>query len=154
MIQRKFAQLRLVVLSVLLFILPQILFAQSSILYNFNSSNQLSSSFNGVGSGLSRVTQETTGGLSNSGSISVPSSGSTDAVYTTKDGYSLGPVGSSYVFESFIKSEGNSGYSGVGFTTTSPTTASTVTVYRPNVVLGISVHGGGFEFRLESYEMF
>jgi len=146
MILRKFAQLRLVVLTILLFGLPQMLFAQSSILYNFNSSNQLTSLFNGVGPGLSSVTQEVAGGLGNSGSIAVPLSSSVDAVYTTKDGYSLGPIGSSYVFESFIKSEGNGGYSGVGFTTTSPTTASSVTVYRPDVVLGISVHGGGFIF--------
>ena len=146
MILRKFAQLRLVVLTVLLYSLPQMLFAQSSILYNFNSSNQLTSLFNGVGPGLSSVTQEVAGGLGNSGSIAVPLSSSVDAVYTTKDGYSLGPIGSSYVFESFIKSEGNGGYSGVGFTTTSPTTASSVTVYRPDVVLGISVHGGGFIF--------
>jgi hypothetical protein len=104
MIGKMFSQLRLVVLIISLYSFPQIVFSQNSILYNFNTSSQLSNLFNGVGSGLSRVTQETTGGLGNSGSISVPASGNTDAVYTTKDGYSLGPIGSSYVFESFIKS--------------------------------------------------
>jgi hypothetical protein len=145
MIRKKFSQLRLVAVIILLNSFTQIVFAQNSIVYEFNTANQLSNLFNGVGPGLNSVTQETTGGLSNSGSIAVPLS-STNAVYTAKDGYSLGPVGSSYVFESFIKSEGNSGYSGVGFTTTSPTTASAVTAYRPDVVLGISVHGGGFIF--------
>ncbi len=146
MIGKMFSQLRLVVLIILFYSFPQIVFSQNSILYNFNTSNQLTNLFNGVGPGLSSVTQQAAGGLGNSGSIAVPLNSSVDAVYTTKDGYSLGPIGSSYVFESFIKSEGNGGYSGVGFTTTSPTTASSVTVYRPNVVLGISVHGGGFVF--------
>ena len=123
----------------------QFLVAQNSVLYNFNTPNQLSGLFNGVGPGLASVTQETTGGISNTGSLAVPLS-STNAVYTSKDGYSLGPVGSTYIFESLIKSEGNGGYSGVGFTTTSPTTASSFTAYRPNVGLGISVHGGGFIF--------
>lgn len=98
----------------------QFLLAKSSVFYNFNTANELTNSFNGVGPGLSSVSQQISGGLGNSGSISVPLS-TTNAVYTTKDGYSLGPVGSTYTFESFIKSEGNSGYSGVGFTTSSPT---------------------------------
>lgn len=114
--------------------------------FNFNSTGQLSNSFNGAGANVGSVTQSTDGGIGNSGAVSVPNS-STNAVFTTKNSYSLGGVGSSYTFETFIKSEGNGGYSGVGFTSSSPTTSfSSGMVYRPSDALGISVHGGGYVF--------
>lgn len=119
--------------------------ASTSVYYSFNEAGQLDAAFNGVGPQVNLVSQAATGGIGDSGSIAVPLSG-VNAVYTTKSSYSLGPVGSTYTFSAFIKSEGNSGYSGVGFTTASPATASTVTVYRPDNALGVSVHGGGFEF--------
>ncbi|SDA89173.1 The GLUG motif-containing protein, partial [Algoriphagus alkaliphilus] len=128
-----------------LFFSSQVSMAQTSE-FNFNTTGQLSNNFNGSGTHVSNVVQASDGGLNNSGSVSVPNS-STNAVFTTKNSYSLGVVGSSYTFETFIKSEGNSGYSGVGFTASSPTTSfHTSPVYRPNDALGISVHGGGFEF--------
>ena len=120
--------------------------ASTSVYYSFNTAGELAASFNSVGPQVSSVTQPADGGLANSGSIAVPLSG-VNAVYTSKSSYSLGPVGSTYTFSAFIKSEGNSGYSGVGFTTASPATASSVGgVYRPDNALGVSVHGGGFEF--------
>jgi hypothetical protein len=120
--------------------------AQTSTTYDFNTPGDLATYFNGVGPGAASVTQSTTTGIGGSGAISVPRA-SVNAVYTSKEGYSLGPVGSIYTFSTFIKSEGNSGYSGVGFTTASPTTADDSSgVFRPTDALGISVHGGGFEF--------
>jgi hypothetical protein len=118
--------------------------AQTSTLYDFNTTGQLGDLFNGTGA-TGSVTQVTTGGIGNTGAITVPLS-STNAIFATKEGYSLASVGSTYTFESFIKSEGNNGYSGVGFTASSPATASTSFVYRPNDALGVSVHGGGFVF--------
>ena len=130
----------------LLVVLPvSVATASTSVYYSFDIAGQLADSFNGIGPQVGSVSQTADGGLANSGSIAVPLSG-VNAVYTTKSSYSLGPVGSSYTFSAFIKSEGNSGYSGVGFTTASPAIASTVTVYRPDNALGVSVHGGGFEF--------
>lgn len=120
--------------------------AQLSTLYDFNSPGDLTAYFNGQGSGQSSVTQATTGGIGNSGSIQVPANSSVNAVYTSKEGYSLGPVGSIYTFATFLKSEGNNGYSGVGFTIKSPADASSNTAYRPDDAFGISVHGGGFIF--------
>jgi len=105
----------------------QLLVAQSSIVYDFNTANKLSSLFNVDGSGQYSVTKETTDGLSNSGSISVPLS-STDAVYISKDVYTFGPEGHSYVFESFTNSEGNSGNNGATFTTTSIQTGVPVVI--------------------------
>ncbi|MEB2787111.1 MBG domain-containing protein, partial [Algoriphagus persicinus] len=114
--------------------------------FDFNTSGQLVNSFNGSGTHVANVVQSTDGGLNNSGSVSVPSA-VTNAVFTSKNSYSLGPVGSSYTFETFIKSTGPNGYSGVGFTSVSPTsTFNTTPVYRPNDALGVSVHGGGYEF--------
>ncbi|MGE0932438.1 beta strand repeat-containing protein, partial [Peijinzhouia sedimentorum] len=120
-------------------------FSQTSTLYDFNTTGQLTGVFNSSGPGVANVVESATGGIGNSGSITVPET-STDAIFATKDGYSLGPVGSTYRFESFIKSVYNSGYSGLGFTPASPATGSTVIAYRPDNSLGISVHGGGFIF--------
>lgn len=117
--------------------------ATTSTLYDFNTVGQLGDEFNALDA-ANATSQAATGGLSNSGTISVP--GSASAIYTTKDGYSLGPVGSTYTFSTFLKSEGNNGYSGVGFTSASPATASSEGYYRPTDALGISVHGGGFVF--------
>ncbi|MFC2188509.1 hypothetical protein ACFCT7_14425, partial [Fulvivirgaceae bacterium LMO-SS25] len=120
-------------------------FSQTSTLYDFNTTGQLTGVFNSSGPGVANVVESVTGGIGNSGSITVPET-STDAIFATKDGYSLGPVGSTYRFESFIKSVYNSGYSGLGFTPASPASGSTATAFRPDNSLGISVHGGGFIF--------
>jgi hypothetical protein len=119
--------------------------AQTSTYYDFNTTNQLTNYFNGAGSGVSSVTQAVSGGLSNSGSISVPST-SVNAIYTTKDAYTIIPVGSAVTFESYIKSTENSGYSGLGFTTQSNSATTAASPFRPSDALGISVHGGGFIF--------
>lgn len=115
--------------------------------YNFDTEGDLAELFYGVGvgTGVASVTQALDGGINNSGSIAVPLS-SVNAVFTTKESYSLGPTGSKYQFSTYIKSEGNAGYSGVGFTTASPASASFNTAYRPDNAFGISVHGGGFIF--------
>lgn len=117
--------------------------AQTATSYNFNTAGQLSSLFNGVGQ-VGSVSQLTTGGISNSGGINLPSGA--NAIFSTKEGYSLGPAASTDTFESFIQSVGNSGYSGVGFTASVPVSASSDGYYRPTDAIGISVHGGGFIF--------
>ncbi|WP_332914512.1 hypothetical protein [Algoriphagus boritolerans] len=91
--------------------------------FNFNTTGQLSNNFNGSGTHVSNVVQATAGGLNDSGSVSVPSA-VTNAVFVTKNSYSLGPVGSSYSFQTYIKSTGPNGYSGAGFTGDSPTSLS------------------------------
>lgn len=130
--------------SLVLLFIPQAAFASTSISYDFNSVGDLSSGFNSyVSSG--QIDQSVTGGISDSGAINAPSSA--NAVYASKASYSLGPVGSSYTFTSFLKSVGNNGYSGMGFTTLTPSAANASgNPYRPTDALGISVHGGGFVF--------
>ena len=118
--------------------------AQTSAVYDFNTVGQLSTVFNASGPNVANVTESTTGGIGNTGSVTVGSV-STNAVFSTKDGYSLGPTGSIYTFESFVKSVYNGGYSGLGFTSASPALGSS-SPYRPDDALGISVHGGGFVF--------
>lgn len=120
--------------------------ASTSVSYDFNTPNQLTSQFNSfVSSGV--FEQFVSGGIGNTGSIG-PTGGSGNAVFASKDSYSIGPVGSSYTFTSFMRSVGNSGYSGMGFTALTPSAGnSSVNVaFRPNDALGISVHGGGFVF--------
>lgn len=117
--------------------------SSSSVIYDFNTPGQLADEFNSyVNSGT--VSQTTTGGISNSGAINAP--GSANAIFASKDQYSLGNEGSVLKFSSYLKSVFNSGYSGMGFTSLTPsaTNASTSQSYAPNDALGVSVHGGGF----------
>ena len=123
--------------------LPQTAQGSTSTLYDFDTPGQLTEVFNSAGSGVANISEVTTGGIGNSGAITAPSS-DTDAVFSTKEGYSLGPVGSTYTFTSYIKSVYNSGYSGLGFTGSSPATDANGTPFRPSDAIGISVHGGGF----------
>lgn len=117
-------------------------YGQSTSLYDFNTPGDLLLYFNQGGS-ASNIGESISGGIGSSRSIQVTSS-STNEVFTTKDGYALGAVGSTYEFSSFIKSVYNSGYSGLGFTNASPATYTSYA--KPSVALGISVHGGGFIF--------
>ena len=124
--------------------------ASLSVSYDFNTADSLLADFNMVGTGVS---QSATGGINDSGAILAP--GSADAVFSSKSSYSLGPVGSTYVFETFLQSVGNSGYSGVGFTAASPANASSAGgVYRPSDAIGISVHGGGYVFHNGGTDVF
>jgi hypothetical protein len=125
--------------------IPTAAAAQTSTLYDFDTDDQLTNLFHGVGAGTGSVTQATNGGLGDTGSITVPLS-NVSAAFTSKQGYSLGPIGSTYTFSTFLKSEGNSGHSGVGFASASPATASPVVAFRPDDALGVSVHGAGFVF--------
>ncbi|MEY2699057.1 MAG: hypothetical protein RL720_1013 [Actinomycetota bacterium] len=122
--------------------------ASTSVGYDFDSAGDLSNGFNSYTSS-GTVVQSATGGINNSGAINV-SSLSANAVFASKASYSLGPVGSTYTFSSFMQSVGNSGYSGMGFTSLSPSSSNASgTPYRPTDALGISVHGGGFVFHNE-----
>jgi hypothetical protein len=118
--------------------------ASTTLSFDFNSPSDLSSNFNShVSSGP--VDWASSGGISDSGSISAP--GSNTAVYATKSAFSIGPVGSTYVFTAYMKSVGNGGYSGMGFTAQVPSSGNASgNPYRPTDALGISVHGGGFIF--------
>ena len=120
-------------------------FSSQSVSYDFNTAGELSSEFDSyVGSGT--AVQSSTGGIGNSGAIST-NGGSANAVFASKDSYSLGAEGSVYTFTSFLQSVGNSGYSGMGFTSLTPSAANASgSPFRPTDALGISVHGGGFVF--------
>ena len=110
--------------------------------YDFNTAGQLAANFDAhVSSGF--YSQSATGGIADSGAINAPNA--LDAVFGSKNSYSLGAVGSTYTFSSYMKSVGNSGYSGMGFSAT-PSSVVTGPPYRPADALGISVHGGGFVF--------
>lgn len=125
---------------------PSAVSADTAESYDFNTANQLSTNFDatlGAGYSSSNYSQPLTGGISNSGAINAPST--LNAVFASKLSYSLGSVGSKYTFSAFLKSEFNSGYSGMGFSA-APATAGGRSQYRPNDALGISVHGGGFVF--------
>ena len=118
--------------------------------FDFNSTGQLAGPFDSYsGPGSGSVTQSETGGIADSGAISALDEEGSQAVFTTKDTYSLGPVGSTYAFSAYMKSEGNAGYSGLGFSSLLPSATNSTDVggvFRPTDALGISVHGGGFIF--------
>ena len=114
--------------------------------FDFDTPNQLDDFDIYVSNG--QVDQSADGGLNNSGAISTHDNDAY-AVLQPKAYYTLGPVGSSYSFAAYMKSVGNGGYSGFGFTTTQPsadTDNDDVGPFRPIDALGVSVHGGGFVF--------
>jgi hypothetical protein len=119
-------------------------FASAGISYNFNTAGELAANFNNyVSSGT--IAQLGSGGINDSGDVDID--GSANGVFASKAGFSIGPVGSTYVFTSHVRSVGGDGYSGMGFTTTIPdSTNASGYPYRPDDALGISVHGGGFVF--------
>ena len=118
--------------------------AAIGIFYDFNATGSLASNFDDyVSQNSGTIEQSANGGIGDSGAIHAP--WAADAVYTTKSTYSIGPIGSTYTFSAFMKSVGNSGYSGVGFTaSTANSDAETRYPFRPADALGVSVHGGGF----------
>ena len=122
--------------------------ASTSVSYDFNTAGQLAANFNATYNSAytsgSEFTQSNSGGVANTGAIYNSSSSREDAVFSSKDRYSLGPAGSTYTFTSFVKSVGSNGYSGMGFTADGTTNSGYP--YRPNDALGVSVHGGGFIF--------
>ena len=135
-----------VIVATLIFSTQQVAFASTSVSYNFNTSGDLSTKFDSyVASGS--FSQSLSGGISNSGALNAPASPAY-AVFSPKDQYSIGGVGSTYTFSSFIKSEGGNGYSGMGFSATPSVKTSAITTppHRPTDALGVSVHGSGFYF--------
>ena len=117
--------------------------AATSLSYNFNTAGQIATNFNSYISSGS-PTQSATGGIGNTGSLSITTS---DSVFATKSQFSMGPIGATYSFVSYLKSVGNSGYSGMGFTVATPGAGTAGGYpYRPNDALGVSVHGGGYVF--------
>lgn len=117
--------------------------------YSFDTANELTGQFISTGV-TTRVSQQLTGGIANSGAVIIANADSvnTNAVFKAKDGYSLGPVGSKYTFDGYFKSKGLNGWGGMGFTTqdTVVTTGTPEGITRPNDAIGISIAGGGFRF--------
>ncbi len=120
--------------------------AAESISFDFNTAGDLAADFNSfIAAGT--ISQSATGGIGNSGAIQVDHTQTANAVFATKDGYSLGPVDSTYTFSAQMRSRANGGYSGMGFTSLIPGVGKSSGVpYRPTDALGISVHGGGYVF--------
>lgn len=114
--------------------------------FDYNTPNQLDDFDIYIHQGT--LIQTTNGGINDSGAIFTNEDGDdTFAVLQPKAYYTLGPVGSSYSFSSYMKSVGNSGYSGFGFTTKVPNATNDTSNYgpfRPVDAIGVSVHGGGF----------
>ena len=132
--------------------------ASTSVSYEFNTVGQLTAEFNPYIQAGSSLEQTATGGIGDTGAVrptAGDSSATNNAVFASKDSYSLGPVNSSYTFTAFMKSIGNSGYSGMGFTALSPAVGTVSgTPFRPNDALGVSVHGGGFVFHVGGTDYF
>lgn len=117
----------------------QYVFAQTTINYDFNTAGELYAYFNRNNISPT-VTQSTNTGIGGTGAVNlVPP---VNAVFVAKQGFALGSIGSSYSCSTFFQSVGNSGYGGLGITT-SPSAAH-VSNASPNDGIGISVHGGGY----------
>lgn len=125
----------------LLFLSYFTIHSQVTKVFDFNDSNQLLTDFTQGGTSK-LITQTAKTGIGNSGTVNV--SGETNEVFTSKQGYSIIGKGSHYEFKTYFKSEYNSGYGGIGFT--SNPNASHYFYAAPNEGLGVSLHGGGYIF--------
>lgn len=90
-------------------------FSQTSTFYDFNTPGDLSEFFTRGNTNSTNITQSTNTGIGSTGAVNVGNV-SENQVFTTKQGYSNGGVGSVYEFSAFIKSEYDFGYSAIGFT--------------------------------------
>jgi hypothetical protein len=118
-------------------------FAQTTTFYDFNTPGDLTTYFTRGNTGTTQINQSLNTGIGGTGAVFIGNQ-SANEVYTTKQGYSNGGVGSVYEFSTFIKSEFNSGYSAIGFT--SLPNQPHARNGNPSICLGVSVHGGGFIF--------
>lgn len=127
--------------TALLFLSYFTIHSQVTKVFDFNASNQLLNEFTQGGTSK-LITQTAKTGIGNSGTVNVL--GETNEVFTSKQGYSITGKGAHYEFRTYFKSEYNSGYGGIGFT--SNPNASHYFYAAPNDGLGISLHGGGYIF--------
>lgn len=113
-------------------------FASVTTLVDFNNVNDLTDKFNS--SANPQFTNTADGGIGGTGSINVPLG--SNEVWTTKQAYTVSGEGDIYTFSAFFKIQANSGYGGLGFTTTT-TGNSTDGFGSPQTGIGMGFHGGG-----------
>ncbi len=118
--------------------------AAQSLLYDFNTSGQLAANFTKGGTTCTNTSQSTTTGISGSGALSLTGGTSCNEIYTSKVSFTMAGVGSKFEFTCFLKSEYNSGYGGVGFTSNQAATHWSYAA--PSDGIGLSAHGGGYIF--------
>lgn len=121
----------------------------STLSFDFNTPGALASDFSTY-LDTGTLIQSANGGIDDTGAIAPDPLNSTNATVQPNANYSMGPVGAKYNFSGYMRSLGNSGYSGFGFTSldnTSDNVCGCVAngVFRPKDAFGISVHGGGWE---------
>ncbi len=107
---------------------------------DFDDPNDLTDIFNSDGS--PEFTSSATGGITNSGSVSVPL-GSND-IWTTKQGYSVTGAGDVFTFSAYFKVAVNNGYGNLGFSDADTNTGDSIG--QPSTGLGVNFHGGGGAF--------
>ena len=112
--------------------------ATNSISVDFNAAGELTGLFND-GYAAPAWSQNTTGGISGSGGITIPN-GSND-LYICKQGFPV-QAGATYTVSAYYFNEYDAGYGGLGFTTL---TSGTINggYCTPLSAIGVSFHGGG-----------
>lgn len=109
-------------------------------LVNFDNTSDLSNLFNqSIGGSFTDIGFS---GISDSGSVNVPVG--TNAILTSKQGYSVSGVGDKYTFSAYFRIKVNAGYGGLGFSSTD--TNSTDSFGSPEKGIGVMFHGGGGAF--------
>lgn len=122
--------------------------ATVSNLVDFNNTSDLTNLFNpSTGNTFTNIDNS---GISNTGSINVPS-GSSD-IWTTKQSYSVSGAGDIYTFSAFFKIKENNGFGGLGFSNEATNEPSSVAIpvytstIAPATGIGVIFHGGGGYF--------
>ena len=144
--------------SLFLLVFALVANAQSSNIFEFNSSTDLNTYFYNDGSIGSYPSFGSSGGINNSGFIRMNTdtpSVDIDEISISKQGYSNGGVGSVYEFSMYIKSAGI-GYGGLGFQIPDSDGSLTRTAQgsfarTTGKVLGVSFHGNGYHWHKGNY---
>lgn len=131
-------------LITLIFIMAIAIQAKSQVqrLVDFNNTSDLNTIFTKGTPGTLPMSNIASGGLANSGCISVQAN--SQDIWTTKAAYSVAGAGDVYVLSAYFVNGGNSGYGGLGFSTTEVNSVNTSGA--PAIGLGMSFHGGGGMF--------
>lgn len=123
-----------------LFFTSQVQATTVSNLVTFDDTSDLSNLFNqNVGGSFTDIGFS---GINNSGSVNIPIG--SNAILTTKQGYSVYGKGDVYTFSAYFKIKVNAGYGGLGFS--SSDTNSTDSFGSPEKGIGVMFHGGGGAF--------
>ena len=136
-----------IIILLVVFVWATSVFADTTI--DFNSTSDLTNNFNPSSSHV--FTNESNGGLNNSGSVNFHPS--TTEAWTHKTGVAVPGLNETLTLSAYFYNAHNAGYSGLGFAVDATNEAGTLAKITSSSALGMCFHGGGGYFFNNSDEI-